>query len=80
MKIEIRDGGEARQIPLPTSLVLNKITAHFIAKSAFESGNSDEKKALSDAILFLKNYAKKHKDFVFAEVEEEDGDGVRITL
>ncbi len=80
MKITIKEDGKERNIILPTGLLLNGLSANLIANKA-DIGEGDLKaETLNKAFKALKSYARRNPDFVLVEVEEGNGESVRITL
>lgn len=80
MKIRIRSEDANFSLPVPTGLVLNPITAGVLAKLSREYSVSVTGGQILRLFSAIKQFRRRHKDFVLVEVHSADGEEVLIKL
>ena len=81
MKIIITTGAEKeRKISLPTGLVLKIMLAAISQETEDGKKKKIARKTIREISKTLKQYKKENGSFTFVEVEEKDGETVKIIL
>lgn len=81
MRVLVKENsGEKHDIRIPTGLVLNRVTAGFVAKVCKKNGADISKEQLRVLIKALRDYKKHHPEWKLLEVEDSDGEHVEIVL
>lgn len=81
MRIKVHDGDDFRlDLPLPTGLVFNRLTASFAAKAAAEAGVTVTSQQMHRLFDHVKRCKKAHPDWVLVEVTNKDGEYVMVKL
>ena len=81
MKIIITTGAEKeRKISLPTGLVLQMLLAVIVKETEDGGKKKIARKTIREISKTLKQYKKENGSFTFVEVEEKDGETVKIIL
>ena len=77
MKIIFKKGDKERKIPLP---VPAKIVVKALLKEIGEIDPSKIRKSAKEIVRFLKEYKKENGAFTFVEIEESDGNIIKIIV
>ena len=81
MRISIENEGKKFVIPIPNCIFLNSAVVSFINKSTPENINVDLKvKDMRKLRGCIKKMRKIHKDWYLVDVQDSDGNSVRIKL
>ncbi|MBE6730772.1 MAG: hypothetical protein E7564_03680 [Ruminococcaceae bacterium] len=83
MNVFLKAGGEKPKrfrIIFPTSLVFNRFTAGIAVKEAEKYGVKITKEQLLHIIKSVKEYKKRHRDWVLVEAVSSEGEEVRVKL
>lgn len=80
MNIKIRSREGNFHLPIPTGLLLNRVTASVLPRAFSEMGLKLSQQQARNLISALKHFRKTHKDWVLVEVHSADGDEVLIKL
>ena len=80
MRIKIRSREGNLNLPIPTGLLLNNLTAALLPKAFSEMGLRLSKQQAKNLISTLNHFRKTHKGWVLVEVHSADGDEVLIKL
>ena len=81
MLIKVRStDGPNLTIPLPTGLFCNRLTAGFAAKAMAQNGWNATPEQMARLFRAIRQYKRKHPDWVMVEVQSSDGDYVYVKL
>ena len=81
MIIKVRSSeGPNLFIPIPTSLLCNRLTAVFSAKMMEQNGMHATPEQMLRFFRTARRYKRKHPDWVMVEVKSSNGDEVYIKL
>lgn len=81
MRIKVKDGETFRlNLPLPTGLVLNRLTAGFACKAMEENGVQITYRQMVKLICAIKAYKRSHPDWVLVEVRSAGGEEVSVQI
>ena len=83
MNVFIKEGGEKPKkfrVILPTSLILNSITAGFAVKEAEENGVKITKEQMINLFKAIKKYKRRHRGWTLVDAVSSDGSEVRVKL
>lgn len=78
MKIHIEENNHKKTIIIPNSIAFNRFSARIASISDKNKDLSPDKYAAM--FLELRQFARKHPQWVLVEVEESSGNMVKITL
>lgn len=78
MKIIVKEPEHHIRLRIPTGLVFNRFTAAAISKEADKYGVKISIHQVRILMKVLKEYRKKHPDWVLAEVQSGDGEYVLV--
>ena len=67
-------------IPIPTGLRCNRLTAGFSAKMMEQNGMHATPEQMVRFFRAVRQYKRKHPDWVMVEVQSSNGDYVYVTL
>ena len=79
IKVRAKDGPNLT-IPIPTSLLCNRLTAGFSAKMMEQNGMHATPEQMVRFFRAVRQYKRKHPDWVMVEVESSTGDYVYVKL
>ena len=79
VKVRAKDGPNLT-IPIPTSLLCNRLTAGFSAKMMAQNGVNATPEQMIRFFRTARQYKRKHPDWVMVEVESSTGDYVFVKL
>ena len=79
VKVRAEDGPNLT-IPIPTSLLCNRLTAGFSAKMMAQNGVNATPEQMVRLFRAARQYKRKHPDWVMVEVESSTGDYVYVKL
>ena len=79
VKVRAKDGPNLT-IPIPTSLLCNRLTAGFSAKMMEQNGMHATPEQMVRFFRAVRQYKRKHPDWVMVEVESSTGDYVYVKL
>ena len=79
VKVRAEDGPNLT-IPIPTSLLCNRLTAGFSAKVMEQNGVHATPEQMVRFFRAIRQYKRKHPDWVMVEVESSTGDYVYVKL
>ena len=79
VKVRAKDGPNLT-IPIPTSLLCNRLTAGFSAKMMAQNGVNATPEQMVRFFRAARQYKRKHPDWVMVEVESSTGDYVYVKL
>lgn len=68
------------RLPIPSELVLNRVTAGLVRKHLKECGLTVSKKQTVAFLKTLNRYRRKHPEWVLVEAQSSDGTYVQIKL
>ena len=81
MIVKVRsEGGPNLFIPIPTSLLCNRLTAGFSAKMMEQNGMHATPEQMVRFFRAVRQYKRKHPDWVMVVVESCTGDYVYVKL
>ena len=79
VKVRAKDGPNLT-IPIPTGLLCNRLTAGFSAKMMEQNGMHATPEQMVRFFRGVRQYKRKHPDWVMVEVESSTGDYVYVKL
>ena len=79
VKVRAKDGPNLT-IPIPTGLLCNRLTAGFSAKMMEQNGMHATPEQMVRFFRAVRQYKRKHPDWVMVEVESSTGDYVYVKL
>ena len=79
VKVRAKDGPNLT-IPIPTSLLCNRLTAGFSAKMMEQNGMHATPEQMVRFFRAVRQYKRKHPDWVMVEMESSTGDYVYVKL
>ena len=79
IKIRSQDGPNL-SIPIPTGLFCNRLTAGFAARAMEQNGYTATPEQMVRLFRAIRQYKRKHPDWVLVEVQSADGDYVYVKL
>ena len=79
IKIRSQDGPNLF-LPIPTGLFCNRLTAGFAAKVMAQNGCTATPEQMVRLFRAIRQYKRKHPDWVLTEVQSADGDCVYVKL
>ena len=79
IKVRAKDGPNLT-IPIPTSLLCNRLTAGFSAKMMEQNGVHATPEQMIRFFRTARQYKRKHPDWIMVEVETSTGDYVLVKL
>ena len=79
VKVRAKDGPNLT-IPIPTGLLCNRLTAGFSAKMMEQNGMHATPEQMVRFFRAVRQYKRKHPDWVMVEVESSTGDYVFVKL
>ena len=79
VKVRAQDGPNLT-IPIPTGLLCNRLTAGFSAKMMAQNGVNATPEQMVRFFRAIRQYKRKHPDWVMVEVESSTGDYVYVKL
>ena len=79
VKVRAKDGPNLT-IPIPTSLLCNRLTAGFSAKMMEQNGVHATPEQMVRFFRTARQYKRKHPDWVMVEVKSSEGDYVYVKL
>lgn len=82
MKIIVKDSEERKDfhLTLPSALILNSFAASFLSRFLKREGINITSRQARQVARSLKKFKRRHKDWPLVEVNDADGDHIRITL
>lgn len=80
MRIKIRSREGNLNLPIPTGLLLNNLTAALLPKVFSEMGLGLTNQQAKSLITAVNQFRKTHKGWVLVEVHSADGDEILIKL
>ena len=80
MRIIVRDKDSHLNIPIPTRLVFNGLTAGLLCLGLEKHGTHMTRKQLMVFVKELRRFRHRHPRWTLVEVEGHEGEQVKITL
>ncbi len=80
MRIIVRDKDSHLNIPIPTGLVFNGLTAGLLCWGLEKHGTHVTRKQLMVFVKELRRFRRRHPRWTLVEVEGHEGEQVKITL
>lgn len=80
MRIIVRDKDSHLNIPIPTRLVFNGLTAGLLCRGLEKHGTHMTRKQLMVFVKELRRFRRRHPRWTLVEVEGHEGEQVKITL
>lgn len=81
MKVIVKETtGTDVNLPLPSGLVFNPVSATILAGLCKKYGVAVSRKQMVDFLKLVREYKKNHPDWRFIEVDSPDGEHVEIVL
>lgn len=80
MRIVVKDKDSHINLPIPTRLVVNGLTAGILCRILEKQGISVTRKQLMVFVKELHRFRRRHPKWTLVEVEGHEGEQVKITL
>ncbi len=82
MDIIVRDSDEGKnfRLMIPSALILNSFAASFLPRFLKSEGVNITSRQARHMVKSLKKFKRRHKDWTLVEVQEKDGDRIKIKL
>ena len=80
MRIIVRDKDTHLNLPIPTRLVFNGLTAGLLCWGLEKHGTHVSRKQLMVFVKELRRFRRRHPRWTLVEVEGHEGEQVKITL
>lgn len=80
MRIIVKDKDSHLNIPIPTGLVFNGLTAGLLCRGLEKHGTHVTRKQLMVFVKELRRFRRRHPKWTLVEVEGHEGEQVKITL
>lgn len=80
MRIKVRSEEANFVLPIPTGLVLNSLTASLLPQLLADHGVQLSKEQALRLVSVIRQYRRRHKDWVLVEVHSASGEEVLIKL
>lgn len=80
MRIIVKDKDSHLNIPIPTRLVFNGLTAGLLCRGLEKHGTHVTRKQLMVFVKELRRFRRRHPRWTLVEVEGHEGEQVKITL
>lgn len=80
MRIIVKDKDSHLNIPIPTRLVFNGLTAGLLCWGLEKRGTHVTRKQLMVFVKELRRFRRRHPRWTLVEVEGHEGEQVKITL
>lgn len=80
MRIIVRDGEHNLNIPFPTGLMVNGLTARVACAALRKKGVPITQKQMAGLMKAWRRFRRRHPRWTLVEVEGHEGEQVKITL